>query len=134
MEEISAAEDLPEVPCPIGIFPQFFTRGSETIVLKEKVLSFTGDDFHIKLANGMPLLRVEGQMMSISDRKRVYDEYDNHLFDIVKGHFHIHATYWLEDPEGNEIMKVQNSLFECTLVITAFKRMMLKTTIKKTAT
>jgi uncharacterized protein YxjI len=114
MEYLSEEEYLPEVPCEIGVFPQFFARRSETIVLKEKVLSLSGDDFHVKLADGTPLLRVEGQVMSISDRKRVYDERDNHLFDIVKGHFHVHTTYWLEDPEGNEFMKVKNSLFQCT--------------------
>ena len=100
---------LAQVPSPVGIFPQFFARGSETIVLKEKVLSLTGDDFHIKLANGTPILRVEGKVLSISGRKKVFDEQGNHLFDIVKEHFHIHTTFRIEDAQEKEIMKVKSS-------------------------
>lgn len=100
---------LAPLPSPVGIFPQFFARGSETLVLKEKVLSLTGDDFHIKLANGTPILRVEGKVMSISGRKKVFDEQNNHLFDIVKEHFHIHATFRVEDAHGTKIMEVKSS-------------------------
>ncbi|KZM24766.1 uncharacterized protein EKO05_0003449 [Ascochyta rabiei] len=99
---------LPQVPSPVGIFPQFFARGPETLVLKEKVLSLTGDDFHIKLANGTPILRVEGKVLSLSGRKKVFDEQGNHLFDIVKEHFHIHTTFRVDDANGKKIMEVRS--------------------------
>lgn len=100
---------LAQVPSPIGIFPQFIAGGPETLVLQEKVLSLTGDDFHIKLANGTPILRVEGKVMSISGRKKVFDEQGGHVFDIVKEHFHLHATFRVEDREGKEVMRVKSS-------------------------
>ncbi|KAJ4993666.1 hypothetical protein SVAN01_00720 [Stagonosporopsis vannaccii] len=101
---------LAPVPSPIGIFPQFIAQGPETLVLKEKVLSLTGDDFHIKLASGTPILRVEGKVMSISGRKKVFDEQGNHLFDIVKEHFHLHATYRVDGAKGDKVMEVRSSL------------------------
>lgn len=101
---------IAQVPSPVGVFPQFFARGPETLVLKEKVLSLTGDDFHIKLANGTPILRVEGKVMSISGRKKVFDEQGNHLFDIVKEHFHLHATFRVEDAQKRKIMEVKSSM------------------------
>lgn len=39
---------------PIGIFPQFFAKGTEVLILKEKVFSFTGDSFSSKLINLTP--------------------------------------------------------------------------------
>lgn len=103
---------IPQVPQPIGIFPQFFAAGPETIVLKEKVLSLTGDSFSIKLANGTPILQVEGKIMSISGRKKVSDMQGNHLFSIVKEHLHLHATYVIESPAKEKLLEIKSS-FKC---------------------
>ncbi|KAF1919063.1 tubby C-terminal-like domain-containing protein [Ampelomyces quisqualis] len=84
---------LPPVPQPIALFPQFIAQGPETIVLREKVMSLSGDSFEIKLASGSPILQVEGNVMSISGKKKVRDMQGNHLFTIAKEHFHLHATY-----------------------------------------
>ncbi|KAJ4361817.1 hypothetical protein N0V83_010758 [Neocucurbitaria cava] len=100
---------LAPVPQPIGIFPQFYAASPETLVLKEKVLSLTGDSFSIKLANGTPILQVEGKVMSISGRKKVSDMQGKHLFSIVKEHFHLHATFAAEDPAGNKLLEVKSS-------------------------
>jgi uncharacterized protein YxjI len=108
---------LAPMQTPIGVFDQFIARGSETIVLKEKVLSLTGDSFSIKLANGTPLFQVEGKVMSISGRKKVRDMAGNHLFDIVKEHFHIHSTFAIKDASDNKIMEVKKkfqSQFTCS--------------------
>jgi hypothetical protein len=115
-------------PQPIGVFPQFYAAAPETLVLKEKVLSLsgkppfktnnftrltpTGDSFSIKLANGTPIVKVEGKVMSISGRKKMFDMQGNHLCSIVKEHFHIHATYAVENPAGEKIMEVKSS-FKC---------------------
>jgi hypothetical protein len=50
------------VPQAVAIFPQFIASQPETLVLKEKVMSITGDSFSIKLANGTPILQVEGKV------------------------------------------------------------------------
>lgn len=98
-------------PVPqIGIFTDYCVRGPnpEVLVLREKVMSLSGDSFEIKLMNGQPIFRVQGKVMSISDRKSVYDMANNHLFDIVKEHFHIHSTYACEDPKGNKFFEVKS--------------------------
>ncbi|KAJ5112047.1 hypothetical protein N7532_000092 [Penicillium argentinense] len=102
--------DLAPVAEPIAINQQFVSSEPQTLVLKEKVLSVTGDSFEIKLANGQPLLKVHGAWVSISGRKKVEDAQGKHLFDIVKEHLHIHTTYALEDPHKKKICEVKSSL------------------------
>ncbi|KAM7186859.1 Tubby C-terminal-like domain containing protein [Naviculisporaceae sp. PSN 640] len=93
---------------PIGIFDQYLARQTEVIVLREKVMSLTGDSFEIKMQNGQPLFRVEGRVLSISGRKTLTDMAGNKLFDIVKEHFHIHTTFAVEDPSGRKLMQVKS--------------------------
>lgn len=95
---------------PIAIFEQFISNEPQTIVLREKVLSVSGDSFEIKLANGEPLLKVHGAWVSISGRKKVEDAHGKHLFDIVKELLHIHATYAIEDTHGEKICEVKNNI------------------------
>ncbi|KAH6959036.1 hypothetical protein FAVG1_03278 [Fusarium avenaceum] len=104
-----AAVQLQTAPHQVGVFKSFIANQTETLVLKEKVMSLTGDSFDIKLANGQPILKVEGKVMSISGRKKVFDMNGNHLFSIAKEHLHIHTTYAVEDPNGVKIMEVKNS-------------------------
>jgi uncharacterized protein YxjI len=104
-----AAVQLQTAPRQVGVFKNLIAAQTETLVLREKVMSLTGDSFDIKLANGQPILKVEGKVMSISGRKKVFDMHGNHLFSIVKELLHIHATYAVEDPQGVKIMEVKNS-------------------------
>jgi uncharacterized protein YxjI len=95
---------------PIAIFEQFVAREPQTLVMKEKVLSVSGDSFEIKLANGEPLLKVHGAWVSLSGRKKVEDAHGKHLFDIVKEHLHLHTTYAIEDTHHKKICEVKSSL------------------------
>jgi len=82
---------------------------SETVILREKVMSLSGDSFEIALQTGEPILRVEGKSLSLSGRKSVYDMNRKHLFDIVKEHLHIHATFAAVDPAGQKLLEVKSS-------------------------
>ncbi|KAJ0333688.1 hypothetical protein COL922a_010704 [Colletotrichum nupharicola] len=104
-----AAHELAPAGNSVGIFPQVTARQTETLILKEKMLSLTGDNFDIKLVNGTPIFSVKGKVMSISGRKSVYDMSGTHLFDIVKEHFHLHTTFAAIDPHDKKIMEVKNS-------------------------
>jgi uncharacterized protein YxjI len=108
---------LAPAPQPIGVFSQFLAAGPETLVLKEKVLSLSGDSFSIKLANGTPVLQVEGKVMSLTGRKKMFDMQGNHLCSIVKEHFHLHSTYVVESAKGDKIMEVKSS-FKRKLFVT----------------
>jgi uncharacterized protein YxjI len=101
---------LHATPRQIALFPQFIAAQPETIVLKEKVMSLSGDSFSIKLANGTPILQVEGTVLSLSGKKKVTDIQGKHLFTIRKEHFHLHATYAVEGPGGEKLVEVKSSL------------------------
>lgn len=100
---------LPPVPRQIGIFPNLIARQSETLVLKEKVLSLSGDTFDISLANGQPILKVQGSAVSLSGRKKMTDMQGNHLFDIRREHLSLSAKFYLEDANKNNLMTVKGS-------------------------
>lgn len=88
------AAQLPPLQQPIAIFPQFIARQCESIKLREKLMSLSGDSFYIELypAN-QPLLQVKGEAFSLSGRKAVADMQGNPLFTIRKQHFSIPSTY-----------------------------------------
>ncbi|CAI4213969.1 unnamed protein product [Parascedosporium putredinis] len=74
---------LPPAPQPIGVFDTFLARQTETLIVDEKGMSLSGDSFDIKLASGAPLLRVQGNALSLRGRKEVFDMANNHLFTIT---------------------------------------------------
>lgn len=102
---------LKPLPSPIAIFDQFVYNEPQTIVLREKVLSVSGDSFDIKFANGDNFLTVSGSWATFSGRKKVYDAQNkHHLFDIVKEHFRLHETYAIENTHRKTIAEVKSNL------------------------
>lgn len=102
--------NLDPVVEPIAIFDQFVANEPQTLVLREKVLSVSGDSFEIKLANGQPIMKVHGAWVSLSGRKKVEDAHGKHLFDIVKEHLHLHSTYAIEDSHHKKVCEVKSNL------------------------
>ncbi|KAG6005985.1 hypothetical protein E4U21_007478 [Claviceps maximensis] len=101
---------LPQVAQPIGIYPSFITKTTETLVLREKVFSLSGDSFDITNTHGTTFMKIKGRHMSISGRKSVYDMAGNHMYDIVKEHLHLHSTYSAEDLNKNKILTIKSSM------------------------
>ncbi|KAJ5777509.1 hypothetical protein N7520_000755 [Penicillium odoratum] len=101
---------LTPVAEPIALFEQFVSTEPQTLVLKEKVLSVSGDSFEVKLANGDTLIKVHGAWVSLSGRKKVEDAHGKHLFDIVKEHLHLHTTFALEDTHRKKICEIKSNL------------------------
>ena len=102
------APHLTPAPNAIGIYPQFFAQQSESLVLKEKVLSLSGDSFGIKTVDGRVLFQVKGEMLSLSGRKHFMDANGALLFDIRKQHLSFPACYYAEDPNGKRIFDVKS--------------------------
>ena len=101
------ASQLAPLPTPIALFPQFIARQTETLVLKEKVLSLSGDSFSIKTYPGQqPVLSVSGNAFSLSGRKTVTDMSGNPLFQIRKQHLKVPRTFYAENLEGQKIFEV----------------------------
>ncbi|KAI1390610.1 DUF567-domain-containing protein [Hypoxylon trugodes] len=99
---------LAPLPRPIGVFAPFIARQTETLVLKEKVVSLSGNSFDISLANGQPIFKVSGETFSLSQRMNVLDMSGNQLFCIRKRHLSIHTTYYAEGANGQEIFEVKS--------------------------
>ncbi|KAK4225615.1 tubby C-terminal-like domain-containing protein [Podospora fimiseda] len=97
-------QPLAPLPQPIAVFDQFITPYGDTLVVKEKLL----DCFDIKNVAGQPILRVQGQIMSIHGRKTVTDMQGNHLFDIIKELLHWHATFVAEDKSQRKLLEVKS--------------------------
>ncbi|KAI0159959.1 DUF567-domain-containing protein [Hypoxylon sp. FL1284] len=102
------APHLAPFPRPLSLFPAFVARQSETLILKEKIVSLSGNSFDIALASGQPIFKVSGETFSLSHRMNVSDMSGNHLFCIRKKHFQLHATYYAENANGDEIFEVQS--------------------------
>jgi uncharacterized protein YxjI len=99
-------QQLPPINPPINIFGH--VSHGETLVLKEKIKSLTGDSFDIRDATGQTYLTVKGKLASLSGRKSVYDG-KTHLFDICKEHVHIHSTYVVTSPTDEKILEVKSN-------------------------
>lgn len=110
---------LPAMRQPVGILPQFYAKKPETIVLKEKIFSLSGDSFDVKTAEGQNVLRVQGTVFSLSGRKHVTDMQDNALFTIRKELLSIPASFYLEDPHGQKVVTIEGK-FSCKFLLCHF--------------
>ncbi|KJR88103.1 uncharacterized protein SPSK_07968 [Sporothrix schenckii 1099-18] len=102
---------LNPLPAPVGVYPQYTSDKTETLVLKEKIVSLPGDSFDVLLADGRPLLKVKAKVLSVGARRSVFDAASGtHLFDIYRDLMHVHTTYVLEDPSGNKFFELRNNI------------------------
>lgn len=97
---------------PIGC-TQFINPNQETkLIIKEKVMSITGDAFDIKIdpQNGQPpqpIFKVDPSW--ITSRKSFHDMNGNHLFDVKKEHFHlVHKYFKAVDPNGTKFFEIKS--------------------------
>lgn len=103
---------LPPYPSQLGIFPNFMATQTETLVLNEKGLSLTKDNYNITNLSGQPVLTVKAQSFSFSKRKMVMDMNANTLFTIRKDFGLGPASYYCEDPSGRTFLEVKGK-FSC---------------------
>ncbi|KUI59153.1 Protein LURP-one-related 10 [Cytospora mali] len=97
---------------PIGCTKFINSQQQVKLILKEKILSLTGDAFDVQLdpQNGQPpypIFKVDPSF--ITSRKSFYDMQGTHLFDLKKEHFHLIHTYFKAvDPQGNKFFEVKS--------------------------
>lgn len=104
---------LPPVQPPFGR-PQHIDPHAEVrLILKEKVMSLTGDAFDITMdpGNGQPprpIFKVDPSLLT--SKKAFFDMQGNHQFDMKKEHFHlVHQYMKLVDAEGNKFCEVKKN-------------------------
>ncbi|KAJ7624542.1 tubby C-terminal-like domain-containing protein [Roridomyces roridus] len=99
----------------LGIFPQYCAQQQIVMILKEKVFSFTGDDFEVKDQWGNVVIHCKGTAMSLTERKKFMDAAGNHLFDLKDKPFHLHRTLEVEDPAEKPLMSVKQKFHKAFL-------------------
>ncbi|KAF3905963.1 hypothetical protein ABW21_db0202552 [Orbilia brochopaga] len=92
----------------IALFPQFVATKTESLLLREKVFSFSGDSFDITTLEKVPVFKVQGKKMSLSGRKIFMDQQGNELFHLRKEHIALHSTYYGEDSTGKVLFQVKS--------------------------
>jgi uncharacterized protein YxjI len=102
--------DLAPFPRPLGVFSQFRAGKPEVLILKERVLSLSGDSFHIKNTEGVDMFQVGGEAFSMSGRKHFADAQGNPLFDIRRELFKIPKRFYGEAPDGKRVFNVQDKI------------------------
>jgi len=90
-----------------GVFPNWIARQPITLVLKEKILSWSGEDIYINDINGVPVFRLAGKVMSISKRKSFSDAAGNLLFTLRQEIFSIMRHYYAEGPQDERFLEVK---------------------------
>ncbi|EIN04880.1 hypothetical protein PUNSTDRAFT_122599 [Punctularia strigosozonata HHB-11173 SS5] len=94
---------LAPAPHAVGVFPTYSRHRSEVALkIREKKLSFTGDDFDITdAATGAKVFHVDGKVFSLQGRKEISDAAGNRLFTLLKSHFHIYTTFHGKGPASD---------------------------------
>lgn len=73
----------PQNPPVVAVDERFALPQPVTLVLREKIFSFSGDDFSIKDATtGQPYFRVNGRALSLREKKTFLDAYGQPIMNM----------------------------------------------------
>ncbi|ORX35442.1 tubby C-terminal-like domain-containing protein [Kockovaella imperatae] len=97
---------IPPVNPPLGIFQNYYAQQPTTLLLKERIRSFTGNDFGIKDVNGNVVCICKGKVMSMRDRM---DPMGNVLFHLRLKLAAMLPLWKGEDASGNELFEVSRT-------------------------
>ncbi|EIM79548.1 DUF567-domain-containing protein [Stereum hirsutum FP-91666 SS1] len=92
---------------PIGLNAAFCMPHVETLVMKEKMWSFSGDDFSIQNSAGQDVVRCHGQAFSWRDRKEFKDARQMPLFTVRNKVLAFHKTQLIEAMDGTDLCTVK---------------------------
>lgn len=104
---MAAPQALAPMQAALGVFPQYCVPRQETLILKEKVFSLSGDTFSIKDTNGAVIINCSGKTFSISDRKEFTSADGTPLFSLRTKLISIHKSFYAESPDGKELFTVK---------------------------
>ena len=109
---------------PIVAFDQRFAFPTPvTLLLKEKIFSFSGDDFKITDIYGNPYFLIKGKVWTMHQRKSFYDLYGAQIFNIKHEIFSLRGRYRFCIGESDNavvkidpLSKITNRHFQVTFV------------------
>lgn len=89
---------------PLGPQPAnaaFYSPHQQTLQMKEKVFSLSGDDFTVHTVDGLQVCKCKGHVLSLRDSKKFTDMQDNELFTVKNKMLAISKSFHGESPHGH---------------------------------
>ena len=105
--EASAAPQLPPFPYRLGVLEPYYAAESTTLILRQKLASWSANDFSVKTIAGEPLLKVEGKAISFTRQIKVTDLQGEHLFTIRQDPWSWRGSFYAEGPTGLRFLNVK---------------------------
>ena len=102
------AMSLPPLQYALGISSSYCLPKSTTLIIKEKVWSFSGDTYQITDKNNIEIVRCQGKTMSFTKRKEFRDLQGNQVFSLRKKLFAFHKTFYAQTPNKKILFKVKS--------------------------
>lgn len=92
---------------PLGPQPanaHIYSTTPQTLQMKEKVFSLTGDDFTVKTVEGLEICRCKGKMLSARDKKKftLVDGPETELFTLKNKMLALSKSFHGDSPHGHD--------------------------------
>ncbi|WVQ80765.1 hypothetical protein IAT38_002870 [Cryptococcus sp. DSM 104549] len=98
---------LEKVEPPVGIFPDYYARSLTTLVITEKVCSFSGDDFTIRDLDGTDIMICQGKTWSLRGRKALTDPTGELLMKLHGKLMSFPMRFYAEDENNNMLFEMK---------------------------
>jgi len=82
--------------------PHFYSPNQQTLQMKEKVFSLSGDDFTVTTVDGIEVCKCKGKVMSVSDKKKFTDMQGNEIYTLKNKLLSIHKSFHAEAPHNHD--------------------------------
>nr|POE63401.1 hypothetical protein CFP56_04304 [Quercus suber] len=92
---------------PLGPQPanaHLYSNAPQTLQMREKVFSLSGDDFTVKTVEGLEVCRCKGKVLSVHAKKKftLADSTDAELFTLNNKMFALQKSFHGESPSGHD--------------------------------
>ena len=91
------------------IAPRYATTNPTELSLKEKAMSFTGDDAKIKDAAGNTLFKIEAELLTLSQRRYLVDASGNRVGQLRHKKLDIAPTVYIGTPDNEKKVALRTS-------------------------
>lgn len=91
------------------IAPQYATTHPTELFLKEKTMSFTGDDAKIKDAAGNTVFKIHAELLTLSQRRSIFDAHGNKIGQLRHKKMDIKPTVYIGTPDNEKKVALKTS-------------------------
>jgi uncharacterized protein YxjI len=97
---------------PLNVFGIQYCRDHPMVLLmREKIISFSGDDYTVLTDKGTVLFKVDGKVFSLHNRKKFVDNEGNMVGEVLHKKISPHCRMYILDKEGKVRVVVRKARF-----------------------